>query len=179
MDEHRKQIILKEINFWKESRMLPEQYCNYLLTIYSEGSNLQTEKAQTKVRSNIPILAILCMLFLPISVYVLYFTELSLNLQIFILGLILVFTTVFMIRMTKKQLIWRHLSYCVLAFLCLEVSIELFSRIFKLTTIGFGIILLLNCLVWILIGLVKKLNYFVISGIACSIIFIAYVFISL
>jgi uncharacterized membrane protein len=176
MDEQRKQILLKEIKFWKESRMLPEHYCNYLLTIYSEGSDIQTEKANSK--SNVSILAIICALFLPISVYVLYFTELSLNLQIFILGLILAFTTVFMIRLTKKQIIWRHLSYCVFAFLCLEISIELFSRVFKLSTMGFGVILLLNCICWILIGLVKKLNYFVISGIACTIIFITYVFIS-
>ncbi|MCM3674082.1 hypothetical protein M3699_09335 [Peribacillus simplex] len=30
MDEMRKKIIIQEINSRKESRMLPEQYCNYL-----------------------------------------------------------------------------------------------------------------------------------------------------
>ncbi|MEW5551909.1 hypothetical protein ABGT24_18275 [Peribacillus frigoritolerans] len=37
MDEMRKKIIIQEINSWKESRMLPEQYCNYLLALYGQG----------------------------------------------------------------------------------------------------------------------------------------------
>lgn len=37
MDEMRKKIIIQEINSWKESRMLPEQYCSYLLALYGQG----------------------------------------------------------------------------------------------------------------------------------------------
>ncbi|SNS59250.1 hypothetical protein SAMN05444672_101192 [Bacillus sp. OK838] len=37
MDEMRKKIIIQEINSWKESRMLPEQYCDYLLALYCQG----------------------------------------------------------------------------------------------------------------------------------------------
>lgn len=37
----RKQIIVNEIKYWKETNLLPEQYCNFLLQLYSEGNNLQ------------------------------------------------------------------------------------------------------------------------------------------
>ncbi|MEK4065574.1 hypothetical protein [Peribacillus sp. FSL R5-0717] len=39
MDEMRKKIIIQEINSWKESRMLPEQYCNYLLALWSRRTS--------------------------------------------------------------------------------------------------------------------------------------------
>ena len=40
MDENRKQIIIKEIGYWKNNKLLPEQYCNFLLALYTEGIGL-------------------------------------------------------------------------------------------------------------------------------------------
>ena len=38
MDENRKQIIIKEIGYWKNNKLLPEQYCDFLLALYTEGT---------------------------------------------------------------------------------------------------------------------------------------------
>ncbi|MEV5112839.1 hypothetical protein [Peribacillus frigoritolerans] len=54
MDEMRKKIIIQEINSWKESRMLPEQYCNYLLALYGQGElppSKSNETARKKTTS--------------------------------------------------------------------------------------------------------------------------------
>ncbi|WHY95984.1 hypothetical protein [Peribacillus simplex] len=48
MDEMRKKIIIQEINSWKESRMLPEQYCNYLLALYCQGELPPSKSIKTK-----------------------------------------------------------------------------------------------------------------------------------
>ncbi|MDO7488118.1 hypothetical protein Q5O89_24630 [Peribacillus frigoritolerans] len=47
MDEMRKKIIIQEINSWKESRMLPEQYCNYLLALYCQGELPPSKSIET------------------------------------------------------------------------------------------------------------------------------------
>ena len=83
MDQQRKQIIIKEIKFWKENRMLPEQYCDYLLSIYSEGE--LKDNSQVFGYHNLwALLGVLPLLMIPFVTYLLYFTELSLNLQILI-----------------------------------------------------------------------------------------------
>ena len=37
MNETRKKIIIQEIKYWKKSKLLPEKYCDFLLTLYSGG----------------------------------------------------------------------------------------------------------------------------------------------
>lgn len=47
MDRERKNIIIQEIHFWKENKMLPEHYCNYLLALYTKGENDPQEKKRS------------------------------------------------------------------------------------------------------------------------------------
>ena len=44
MPNPRKQIILNEILFWKQNKLLPEHYCDFLMTLYSEGNEFETEE---------------------------------------------------------------------------------------------------------------------------------------
>ena len=37
MDKKRREIIVSEISYWEENRLLPAHYCQYLLTLYTEG----------------------------------------------------------------------------------------------------------------------------------------------
>lgn len=36
MDKERRQIIVKEIDHWRRSKLLPDQYCDFLLNLYSD-----------------------------------------------------------------------------------------------------------------------------------------------
>lgn len=174
MDQQRKQIIIKEIKFWKENRMLPEQYCDYLLSIYSEGESKDNSQifGYHKLWA---LLGVLPVLMIPMVTYLLYFTELSLNLQILIFLTVFLFLIINAVLLTLKKLIWRHITYIVIAIIFLELMIEGIGTFINLSATLLGIILFVNCSLWIVIGFLKKLTYFIYSGASLIVIYIAYI----
>jgi hypothetical protein len=46
MDDSNKQLILKEIETWRKSRLLPAEYCDFLSNLYAEGESLQPDSSQ-------------------------------------------------------------------------------------------------------------------------------------
>ncbi|MCS0823668.1 hypothetical protein NX029_06770 [Cytobacillus firmus] len=62
MDENRKKVIVNELLYWKKSRMLPDRYCDYLLALYTEGSQPKEIKKHKSVMGRIwPILFSCCL----------------------------------------------------------------------------------------------------------------------
>ena len=47
MNVQRKKIIMAEINYWKQNKLLPEHYCDFLITLYTEGDHEQEISATT------------------------------------------------------------------------------------------------------------------------------------
>lgn len=139
MDQQRKQIILKEIKFWKENWMLPEQYCNNLLSIYSEGE-IKDNSGKLGYHKLWALIGVLPFLMISLVTYLLYFTELSLNLQLLIFPIILVIMIISTIILTVKRLIWRHLSYIVIAIISVELIIEWVGSVTTLSTNLRGVI---------------------------------------
>lgn len=41
MTNPRKKIILNEILFWKQNKLLPEHYCDFLAALYTEGADIE------------------------------------------------------------------------------------------------------------------------------------------
>ncbi|PLT34676.1 hypothetical protein [Bacillus sp. V5-8f] len=81
MNEMRKKIIIQEILYWKKSRMLPEQYCDYLLALYSEGEEIDRKVAEPgKTKVALPYLFIGAII--SITLVLNYFTQLPYGLQI-------------------------------------------------------------------------------------------------
>jgi predicted nucleic acid-binding Zn ribbon protein len=37
MNPQRKRIIISEIKYWKQNKLLPEHYCDFLITLYAQG----------------------------------------------------------------------------------------------------------------------------------------------
>ena len=95
MEDNRRNIIVKEIQHWKQSHMLPEQYCNYLLALYTEGASPEPVK-NGKISYNMLYHSLASILLLTISVYVIHFTELSFILQIVIGNSLHVFYQLFL-----------------------------------------------------------------------------------
>ncbi|WP_339228146.1 hypothetical protein NSQ77_00040 [Oceanobacillus sp. FSL K6-2867] len=89
MASERIAIIVKEIRYWKEHRLLPETYCDYLLALYTNGE-AHSEEVDNKVKTrqwtiiNV-IHLLLALLMVPFSLLVLYFTEFDSFLQLVIL----------------------------------------------------------------------------------------------
>ncbi|MFD6443288.1 hypothetical protein ACFWDG_26790, partial [Peribacillus sp. NPDC060186] len=80
MDETRKKIIIQEINSWKESRMIPEQYCNYLLALYCQGAPAYSDNTESNKKDILSGLIIGA--FFVFIVFLNYFTEIPIRMQI-------------------------------------------------------------------------------------------------
>lgn len=59
MDKKKKEIIINEIEYWEKNRFLPAHYCQYLLTMYTEGQGVD----QFKKKINPPKTLILAIVF--------------------------------------------------------------------------------------------------------------------
>jgi len=46
MNQDRRQIIVKEIDHWRRSKLLPDQYCDFLLNLYADQDAIHTNKEQ-------------------------------------------------------------------------------------------------------------------------------------
>jgi hypothetical protein len=94
--EDRTAIIVKEIKYWKEHRLLPEKYCDYLLALYTNGQDLYDEAKVSNARDRwspvITIHFILLLFMIPFSFLVVYFTEFHSLLQLVILIVFLVYS---------------------------------------------------------------------------------------
>ena len=160
MDETRKQIIINEIHYWKEHHLLPQQYCDFLLALYTQGNG--SENPRNKRSKNKKQL--LWLLLIPILIFLIYFTELSLILQISFSIIFLFLGTYLTILFIKKGFLYQiPLIFSALFFLF--VSVEIVQRIYSSHVFSLFGVLLLNCLIWLVSGIKFRLIYFTISGI--------------
>ncbi len=170
MQENRKKVIINEILYWKKSRLLPEQYCDFLLALYTEGEGSHHHSIKNKARKFNP----LYLLLIPVGIFLFYFTELSLILQIVfslfsvILGIYLTFI------LTKKGLLYQ-IPLILTAMLLLVVTVHL-TLTYTSTSNILYVVIGANCLLWLLTGLKFKQLYFSISGIAGLLLLIISVF---
>ncbi|WP_042345863.1 hypothetical protein [Bacillus massiliigorillae] len=172
MDEMRKKVIIKEIHYWKETRILPEQYCNYLLALYSEGDEEEFVTVKRK-----PLLSYLFVTLIIVSALIVnYFTENILSMQIplylFLIGLLIVIT-IFEYKKNGTLLIPLIASAFVLVLLTVNTWESFFPKQMIFLYVG----LLCNCLIWIVIGKKLSLQYFLVAGILGSIIVAYFVFV--
>jgi len=176
MDE-RNQIIVNEIKKWQENKLLPETYCQFLLSLYMEGNQKTTEETiQTRsYRSYVKkgLLSFLMMVLLICAiVFVMYFTQLSAGIQVIVLIGFLGISLMSARFYHLKQSPFAHL-YVVLgsfiSFISTVVVIDFWSG--NNMYLGAGIILL--CLVWILVGWRYRYHYLYIAGATGILLFIA------
>jgi hypothetical protein len=167
MNKQRREIIVREIEYWKRSRLLPEQYCDYLLALYTEGEYKKrpSDILRTRQRGMIRFLlvAFICLL-LPASALVIYFTELSFVLQMPLLFLFF-FICVIAAWMWKGQGNIVHIPLISGAFIFLIASIEVGEYYFPKQKAVIASIVFVNCLLWIFVGKRFRFLYLFISGV--------------
>lgn len=175
MDEQRKKIIVQEINSWKQTRMLPEHYCDYLLNLYTEGNPQQSivnKKRFTKTRW----LTLLAAGMLSLTVGLFYFTELSLTLQMtmaIIFGITSLVMILFLLSSPNIELIPLVLYSLTL----LVNTIQGVSFLFPENPYFLYAVTAANCFFWISIGMRRRVISLKVSGslgllILCIAIFI-------
>ncbi|MCJ8006856.1 hypothetical protein ACFFF5_00945 [Lederbergia wuyishanensis] len=165
MDDKRKKIILKEITFWKQNKMLPEHYCNYLIALYTEGEEqLQEKMIKRKKHLNMEIFfSFLFLSMIGISIVITYITDVSFGMQTLFLSFFffLLIISFFIFRKNKKNLL---LIFITGAFLFLLYSVQINDTYFSSNKKSLYILILVNCVTWLLGGLWRRQLFFIIAG---------------
>ena len=127
MNETRKKVIIQEIKYWKQSKLLPEKYCDFLLTLYSGGEENITP-VKKKISFHIP-LWIFTVIFFAI-LFVNYFTEIPMGLQITITAIAIIIFGFFIVRYLDNTLLFQ-LALACLALLILIESVNIANFLFS------------------------------------------------
>lgn len=170
MSNQKKQIILNEITFWKQNKLLPEHYCDFLTTLYTEGGEQneiqgkasQSVMAQQKRKTlrkyaAMPIIAIIFIVLL-FTIDAVWFVGI-------VTAILAIGCLIAAFYVAKKNQLLSPILHLTGALLLLAVTVQISMTYFanNLTLLYVG--LLLNCLLWFISGLALKIIYLTISGI--------------
>src|SRR5690625_100734 len=159
MPNERSKIIIREIHYWKEHNLLPEVYCDFLLSLYTQG--------ERKVQKISPLLifnTILLLPLIPISLVVIYHTEIHPILQIGILTLFLTFSIWSYKNFKNQQYFFSYLALVIVLILILLLSLCL-AKLATIPALFFPFIILMNFISWLIIGYKRKHKLLKIKGI--------------
>ncbi|WP_018923733.1 hypothetical protein [Salsuginibacillus kocurii] len=184
MDE-RKQIVIDEIKYWKQNHLLPSEYCDFLLMLYSEGEETSAidssdEARDKKVYSWFHLLWLTCSIFFVISavvvtVGIIYFTEFSMLVQILLSIIFASAVLLLALFLKERYFLLSHFFIFTFALLVFLISSHLASEFFPHTHAPVLIIVALNCMSWLAAGWYWRLNYFLIAGILGVLLLIGFV----
>lgn len=166
----RKKIIVDEIKYWKNSRLLPEHYCNFLLTLYTGGLDSDTEDVksqQKKVNSN--QLALLVFTTIGLAIFgltflVIYFTNFSPLMQ---MTIVLFFSAVMFAlgkQVKKYDVRFVHLYILMNVLMLFLATIHIVGFIFPDQPGAIMWAVIFTCMAWLVVGKKYNLKYLIFSG---------------
>lgn len=156
MDKQRREIIINEIHYWQETKLLPEQQCHYLLALYSEGEDELPKQHETKRAKMVPFILFTQFCFL-ISVFILYFTDFESSLQI---GLLTLLVTLTFFTWFKRR---NHAMESGIHLLMLTMILFVFFLYYSFSTwteLPSQAVIFLFSVIWIWLGLKMKQKIF-------------------
>lgn len=166
MDEKRKAIIINEIQYWKDSNLLPSKYCNFLLTLYLEGEELKETHEGKRFRNIWTIFSfVIIQLSFVITALVIYFTDFSNGLQMLI-GLIFSIIVLIIAKQTRiDSFLLKQFYYFKGALILFLLTIEAAVYYSSGNNIVLSAAVIFNCVVWFFAGAKWKMRFFTISAI--------------
>ncbi|MBD7906846.1 hypothetical protein [Sporosarcina gallistercoris] len=183
MNSQRKRIIMSEIHYWKKNRLLPEHYCDFLITLYAQGdadaaADEKIEKAVLeKERSSVTKKMIL-LVFLATGLSALMF--IVGNYPVIMISIASIFVIGLLVKVMFSQPFRSALipfTYIIAAFMLLGISLKVLFVFFENETMVLVGILMLNSILWLFAGRLLKLLYFTISGAAGLLMIIGFLLI--
>ncbi|KGX89191.1 hypothetical protein [Pontibacillus litoralis] len=178
MDRNRKNIIIDEIHYWKSNHLLPEEYCNFLLALYTEGEASEEDYSpSSRTSSSIwqSLFVALIILLVPVSFLVIYFTNLHSLMQMGIITIFLCVAFACIFYYKNKTSIYIHAAYLVFFLILLLLTVYGASLLPFTFWLVQGMVVL-NCALWIYIGYTKQLVYLKVSGIIGLTLWVANIF---
>lgn len=168
MDE-KKKIIIKEIGHWRRSRLLPEQYCDFLLNLYqdedhSEQSSWNTDSKTLIRNSHWKFWLLFGVISAVVSFVVFNFNSFPLQMQIALSALI-IFICYFLgfLYLNKRKNI-AYLCFGLGSFILLIIG-EYIIKLQQVNDILWTLGYVVACsIVWIVLGIVTQMGVFQFCG---------------
>lgn len=180
-DREKRDTIIREIKYWKQHNLLPETYCDFLLTLYTEGdeqNDPELRKTPKLTLRNVYSIFIVHFLLL-ITVVVIYFTDFSFVMQIAI-GTICIVTMFWIAKkFVKYNKSFAHLFFLVGAITIFLLMVHGAVELFPNSRMAVATVVILNCLGWVVIGFKWLIKYFQVAGILGILLFILFFFINI
>ncbi|MGE7112017.1 hypothetical protein [Lysinibacillus sp. NPDC047702] len=186
MTNPRKKIILNEILFWKQNKLLPEHYCDFLAALYAEGANVEELDPVHHKQAVLPsekrkmYLLIVGISIAIIALLSIYFTITSLTLILtVIVGIVALILFIMAFRMVQKNNLLTPIFHLLAAVLLFSMSIRIYTTYFNGNNIALFCLIAANCGVWLWSGIKMKLLYYTVSGVLGLLALIGYYIINL
>lgn len=171
MSNQRKQIILNEISFWKQNKLLPEHYCDFLSTLYTEG-NHEDDKRKTNAKTSVKgkekrknqtlsIAFISIALLMVIMLFAMEFEWLIIGL----VGVVAIAGFIATLILANKKNTLAPMMQIATALLFLGVTVKICMTYFAGNNTALYGSLAINCVLWLISGLLTRLHYFTVSGV--------------
>ncbi|MGM8364605.1 hypothetical protein ACLIBG_03880 [Virgibacillus sp. W0181] len=174
----RKEVIIKEIKYWKAHNLLPRHYCDFLLALYTKG-DYEVDELENNDNDKVEWLFLLQIFFLvimiPISFSIIYFSALHFIWQVCMLILFLM-AAYWSIVSYKKHSYKHYYNLAVFIFLCLimMLCIKIINAFF-LNQLFLYIVMFINLFSWLIIGYYKRSLFISVGGIIGAILLIVYI----
>lgn len=170
-------IIINEIQYWREHKLLPEHYCDFLLALYTQGSeDSENVIEQTSRKKNVLFVAQFALLtiMIPLSFLVSYSTKFTYNLQMIFSGLLCLISIVLYFVYKKRSNELYHFALIISLIVLLLTSFTILSPYLS-SNLHTLIIISINILLWILIAFKQRLLYLKITSISALIFMVIYI----
>lgn len=150
MADERKRIIIEEINYWKNHKLLSEKQCDFLLALYTQGQG-EDYKIHTKYEKVFLIYLPLLILLVPLSVIIMYFTQVSDIMQISLLILFFSFAWLSYFIFKRHDFQYTFIALLIALILMLLMSVYLTNKFFP-NQFLVPIVILINFASWFITG---------------------------
>ncbi|WP_342568027.1 hypothetical protein MKY09_08065 [Psychrobacillus sp. FSL K6-4046] len=183
MSIQRKKVILNEIAFWKQNKLLPEHYCDFLTALYAQGEGEGTKgtnegilakeakKSKLKVISTTSIISLITLALLGSLVFI----TTAIIIPIILSGIAILVFTYISIKKFSQSSILSPLLLVFSALLLLGITFKIWEAFFITEPTTLVIMIAVNCILWLFSGLRLKLIYFTISGIVGLLLIFIYI----
>ncbi|WP_238343539.1 hypothetical protein [Gracilibacillus saliphilus] len=170
MEEERKQTIINEINYWKTHQLLPNQYCDFLLALYTEGEGLSERNKETKQTPYYLLFYFLDTLLILLPFFIFQFTD---NLLVQIIGIVLTLCIAFAMMKIFSRHSGLQNSFAIMIFFVvfLFATVLWMNDHIKLGWITY-LWIFINSISWITFGKLKKQFFLQVAGVFILIILI-------
>lgn len=153
ISKEKTKIIINEINYWKEHRLLPDRYCDYLLALYSQGGEIKVAEGRRK-KQRIAFVYFSLILVMLVVVSTLFIFYNYLQLQFLLLAFGLIFSGMGIIFFRPNQQPISFIGWISFLLFLLQLSILLSQLYFNPLTVI--IMASIQFVLWSIIGHMRK-----------------------